>query len=317
MSNEFKAPNGLDVASQKIINLADGSGPADAVNKSQLDNAVAGLAWKQAVRAATTATGTLATAYANGQSIDGVTLATGDRILIKNQSSGGENGIYVVAASGAPARATDADTAAEVKNATVLVSEGTVNAGLAYTQTVDTAITLGTTALVFAAVGGGTTYTAGNGLTGSSTFSVLPNGSSIDVSASGVKIAPAAAGNGLTESSGVLAVNTGSGLEVSGDAVRIATGAAGTGLTGGGGSALSVDASVVVKKYTALLGAVTGGSPVTVTHGLGNKSVMCVVYVESTGEQVLVPPFLVDTTSLTLTFNASQSASYYRVVVQG
>jgi hypothetical protein len=65
--------------------------------KSYIDGKVAGLSWKQAVRAATTANGTLATAYANGQAIDGVTLATGDRILVKNQTTASENGIYIVA----------------------------------------------------------------------------------------------------------------------------------------------------------------------------------------------------------------------------
>lgn len=297
----MKAPNGIDFNSQKAINVADGSNPADAVNKSQLDSAVAGLSWKAAVRAATTATGTLATAYANGQSIDGVTLATGDRILIKDQSSGAENGIYVVAASGAPARATDADSAAEVKSLTVMVNEGTVNNGKAYTQTVDTAITLGTTALVFANVGGGVTYVAGNGLTGSTTFSVLANGTGINVSGSGVRLDDTVAGAGLVPTSagsGLLKVGQGTGITVNADDV-------------------AVDTSVVVRKYTATLGTVTGGSPLTVTHSLANKYVQVQVYIESTGEQVLVPAFLVDANSFTLTFNVSQSTGYYRVVVNG
>ena len=54
------------------------------------------------VRVATTANGTLSSAFANGQTVDGVTLATNDRILLKNQSTGSENGIYTVNASGAP-----------------------------------------------------------------------------------------------------------------------------------------------------------------------------------------------------------------------
>jgi hypothetical protein len=90
-----------------------------------VDAKLAGLSWKQAVRAATTAAGTLATSFENGDAIDGVTLATGDRILIKNQATASENGIYVVNASGAPTRATDADAGAELVNATVYVSEGT------------------------------------------------------------------------------------------------------------------------------------------------------------------------------------------------
>ena len=105
----MKIGNGLDLQNQRIQNVADASSATDAVTKQQLDAAIAGFSWKQPVRVATTANGTLATAFANGQTIDGVTLATGDRILIKDQSTGADNGIYTVNSSGAPTRATDAD----------------------------------------------------------------------------------------------------------------------------------------------------------------------------------------------------------------
>jgi hypothetical protein len=111
--------------------------------------AVAGLSWKQAVRAATTVAGTLATSFENGDVIDGVTLATGDRILVKNQSAAAENGIYTVAASGAPARATDADSGAELVNASVYISEGTTLADTQWTCTTNAPITVGVTSLTF------------------------------------------------------------------------------------------------------------------------------------------------------------------------
>ena len=79
--------NGLDLQSQKIVSLADPSANTDAANKQYVDNVARGLHWKAPVRAATTANGALASAFANGQSIDGVTLATNDRILIKNQTT--------------------------------------------------------------------------------------------------------------------------------------------------------------------------------------------------------------------------------------
>lgn len=103
------------------------------------------------MRVATTANGALATAFANGQSIDGVTLATGDRILIKNQTAGQENGIYTVNASGTPTRSTDADTASDIADAVVYVSQGTVNADTGWKLVTDS-ITLGTTPLVFTAL---------------------------------------------------------------------------------------------------------------------------------------------------------------------
>lgn len=185
---------GADLVQTQIKNLADGTAPTDAVNKQQLDNAVAGLAWKQPVRAAATSTVTLATGAANGSVIDGVTLATGDRILLPLQTAGAENGIYVVQASGAPVRASDADAAAELVNATVYVRQGSINADKSFTQTVDP-ITLGTTSLAWAQVGGGTTYTAGNGLgLTSTTFSVVPkSGGGIIVDGTGVSVDASAA----------------------------------------------------------------------------------------------------------------------------
>lgn len=152
--NNITAPDGdVSFNSHKGTNVANGTTSTDAVNKGQLDAAVAGLTWKLPVRAASTANGTLASAFENGDSMDGVTLATGDRILLKDQSSGAENGIYVVAASGAPARATDADSSAELVNAAVLVSEGTANHDKAWQQTVNAPITVGSTALVWALFG--------------------------------------------------------------------------------------------------------------------------------------------------------------------
>lgn len=107
-------------------------------------------AWKEPVRVATTVSGTLASSFKNGDTVDGVGLVTGYRILLKNQSSGAENGIYTVNASGAPTRATDCDSSTEFIGATVFVSEGTVNADTYWTCTTNPTITVGTTATVWA-----------------------------------------------------------------------------------------------------------------------------------------------------------------------
>lgn len=318
----LKIGNGLDLQSQKIVNLADPSSLTDAATKQYVDNGLLGLRWKAPVRVATTTNGTLATAFANGQTIDGVVLVTGDRILLKDQTTQTDNGIYTVNVSGVPTRSTDANTSALLLNATVFVVQGTVNADKAYNQTTNATggggPVIGTDNIVWVQFGAGQAYTAGNGLQlASTTFSVLANGTSIDVSASGVKIADAAAGNGLAAAAGILSVNTGTGLEINSDNVRIATTAAGTGLTGGGGSALSIDTSIVAKVYTGLSGAVTGGSALTVNHALNKQYVVCQVYIAGTGEQVLPDVFLVDANNLTLTFATSQSANFYRIVVVG
>jgi hypothetical protein len=182
---------GADFRNQKLVNLADGTNPTDGVTKQQLDNAVGGLAWKQPVRAASTTNGTLATAFVTGQTLDGVTLTTGMRILLKDQTTASENGIRVVAVSGAPALASDADSTAELNNATVYVMGGTVNADRAYTQTVNDP-TVGTTGLVWAQVGGGTAYTAGtNGgltLAGSAFSILLDTAPGLVLGAGGIKV---------------------------------------------------------------------------------------------------------------------------------
>lgn len=146
--------------------------PTEQAVKGYVDAKVAGLSWKQAVRAATTTAGTLASSFENGDVIDGVTLATGDRILVKNQATGSENGIYTVNASGAPTRATDADSGVELVNASVYVSEGTANADTQWTCTTNAPITVGTTALAFAQLTSGGSGTIG-GSTGATDNALL------------------------------------------------------------------------------------------------------------------------------------------------
>lgn len=123
-----------------------------AATKDYVDALANGLDWKPSVRVATTAAGTLASSFENGDTIDGIVLTTGDRILIKDQTAGDENGIYIVAASGAPGRAGDANVSAEVTaGMSCLVSEGTANADKVFVLTTNDPITLGTTPLVFTA----------------------------------------------------------------------------------------------------------------------------------------------------------------------
>lgn len=189
--DQLTAPTAsLNLNSQKIISLATPTSGTDAATKAYVDAAINGLDWKASVRAATTANGTLASAYVNGSVIDGVTLVTGDRILLKNQTTGAENGVYTVNASGAPTRATDADASAEVTAGfAVFVVEGTTNADTGWVLTTNDAITLGTTALTFAQFSGSTT-TAGAGLTSSgSTMNIGANAdNSITVNADDIQV---------------------------------------------------------------------------------------------------------------------------------
>ena len=146
--------------------------PTDAAHvatKGYVDSARSGLDVKQSVRAATTATVNLSTDVDNGSIIDGVTLATGNRILIKDQGVGGvahaDNGIYTVNASGAPTRATDFDEDAEVTpGAFTFVEEGTANGDSGFVVATNGSITVGSTALLITQFSGTGQITAGEGM---------------------------------------------------------------------------------------------------------------------------------------------------------
>lgn len=158
----------------KLTNLAAPVGASDAARKADVDAASNGLDLKASVRVSTAVAGTLATSFQNASIVDGVTLATGDRILIKDQVAGAENGIYTVNASGTPTRATDADSNTEVTGGMfTFIEEGTINADTGWVLTNNGAITLGTTALTFTQFSGAGSLTAGAGLT--------KTGNSIDV----------------------------------------------------------------------------------------------------------------------------------------
>ena len=186
-------PNGtgtVDVSSARITNVATPTATGDAANKAYVDAQLQGLDVKNSVRVATTANGTLASAFANGETVDGVTLATNDRILIKNQSTGSENGIYTVNASGAPTRATDFDSNSEVTGgAFFFVEEGTANADNGFALTNDGAITVGTTALVFTQFSGAGQLSAGDGLSKTgNTFAVEVDDSSIEINSDTLRV---------------------------------------------------------------------------------------------------------------------------------
>ena len=146
--------NGLDLQSQKIVSLADPSANTDAANKQYVDNVARGLQWKNPVRAASTADVTVASP---GATLDGVALAVNDRVLLKNQTTAAENGIYVWTAPGSPlSRAADADANGELAPGTsVSVAEGTVNTDKVFMIISDAAITIGTTAQSWGQLGGG------------------------------------------------------------------------------------------------------------------------------------------------------------------
>lgn len=325
--------NGLNLSNQRITNLADPSSATDAATRQYVDAVARGLSWKQSVRAATTTAGTLASSFEDGDVVDGVTLATGDRILIKDQAAGAENGLYIVAASGAPTRAADMPAASDGKGVAVTVTSGTVNADRVYIQTADTA-TVGTDALTWSQLGGGgTSYTAGDGLSESpaGTFNVA-TGTGLEISSDAVRIAAAAAGAGLTGGAGsALAVGAGNGITVNADDVALASSTAGAGLTYttgvlavGAGTGISVAADAVaidtgvVSRHVAANVGDGSATQIDVAHNLGTYDVSVELFVNSgSRETVICDVSRPDTNTVRLNFASAPSSSQYRVVVQG
>jgi hypothetical protein len=224
------------------IKVATPTDDAHAVTKGYVDAARSGLDVKASVRVATTANIGLATAL----TIDGVALAVGDRVLVKNQDTAANNGIYVVA-SGSWARAEDADSSAEVTTGMfTFVSEGTVNADSGWVLTTNDTITLGTTGLTFVQFSGAGQITAGNGLTKTgNTINAVGTADRITVNSDSIDIASTYAGQSSIVTLGTVTTGTW-------DATTVAVTAGGTGVEsftdngivyGNGTSALDVTAA--------------------------------------------------------------------------
>lgn len=133
----------------RVMGLQDPSAASDAATKSYVDSAIEGIAWKDSVRVATQANISIASP---GATVDGITMATSDRVLVRSQTTTTENGIYIWNGAAVPmTRAPDASTFAELEQATVTVEEGT-SAGATFRQTAVNG-TVGSTAIAFTAFG--------------------------------------------------------------------------------------------------------------------------------------------------------------------
>lgn len=162
---------------QRITSLADPTSDQDAANKRYVDNAVAGLPWKEEVLVATTANiANLSSGAPN--TVDGISLSVGSRILVRAQTNQTQNGIYTVTtvgtgSNGVWARSSDADTGAELSGMAVFVVSGSTNGGIRFVSSNTGTIVVGTTNITYAVFDAVVSYTNGNGiaLTGT-TFSI-------------------------------------------------------------------------------------------------------------------------------------------------
>ena len=185
-------PNGsgaIDANSANIVNVADPTQAQHAATKAYVDAIKQSLDIKDSVRVATTANITIATALNADDTLDGVTLVNGDRVLVKNQTAQGENGIYVVGTS--PARSVDANAAAELTGGTfVFVEEGTVGGDNGFVFTHDgTPSNFGTTAMPVVQFSGAGQIIAGDALSKSgNTINVNDDNKTIEVSGDTLRI---------------------------------------------------------------------------------------------------------------------------------
>ena len=295
----------LDANSNKIINLGTPTSSTDAANKAYVDSVSQGLDVKQSVRVSTTANVDLATALEAGDAIDGVTLVAGNRVLVKHQTSGAENGLYVVQASGAAVRADDANISSEVTAGFfTFVEEGSLYGNTGWVLTTDNPITLDTTALTFTQFSGTGTFTAGSGLT--------LNGTEFSVD-----VTPSSGSASLINTGGAVEVkvNTTDGLEVTANGVGINNG---TGLTFSSGALVFDTANGYGVRKLAFSVGDGSATSYTVTHSLATRDVTVQLFDNASPyAQVEADVEHTDSNNLTIKFATAPTSDQYRVVVVG
>ena len=295
----------------KITDVADPTSGANAANKSYVDSIAAGLTdFKQSVRVATTASiTTLGT-----PTIDGVVVAVGDRVLVKNQSTPSSNGIYV-AAAGAWLRATDADGTGEISVGTlVYVESGTANGGQQWicSATGDTPWVSGTSSSTWVVYSSMIANEAGAGLTSSNGALNVGAGTGITVNADDVAVnttwfetqvesvlqGDVGTDSGLVWYNGKLVVDVGAGLDLDNNTVQI-------------------DPATVPRKMFANTGPAADGTSWAINHGANNRDVIVQVYDATTYAEVVCDIVRTSTTVVTLNFSSTVTANSLRAVVLG
>ena len=300
--DQFAAPTAaVSLNSQRITNLADPTSAQDAATKAYVDATSMGLDVKASVRATTSANITLS----GTQTIDGVSLVAGDRVLVKNQTTTSTNGIYVVAVGGW-SRAADAATSAMVSPGMfTFVEEGTANADSGFILTTDGPITLGTTGLSFTQFTGAGQITAGQGLVKSGNIiDAIGTTDRITVLSDSIDIASTYVGQASITTVGTIATGTWQGTPVG-----VAYG--GTGSTTPAGARTGIGAT---GKYSVVNGGTTTD---TVTHGLNTSDVTVSVRDTSTGQIVTPDMYVTDANTVTIMYATAPSASTLRITVIG
>ena len=170
-----QAASNVAVTGGSITGLGDPSATSDAATKNYVDQAVAGLRTRIIAEAGTTGNIDLTADLQNGDTLDGVTLVTGDRVLVKDQTDATANGLYIVVASGTASRDPEHDTIAELSGQMIVVNQGTSNDNKIFLCTTDSSATIGVSNITYSQItpaNVGTVTSVGVADAGSSEFTV-------------------------------------------------------------------------------------------------------------------------------------------------
>ena len=259
----------------------------DAATKAYVDTIKQGsIDIKDSVRVASTANIAIGSALVNSSTIDGVTVATGNRVLLKNQTDASENGIYAVVASGAASRTLDANTNTLVTNGMyTFVSEGTASNATGYVLTTVDPITLDTTNLTFTQFSGAGQIDAGAGLTKTgntldvvgTSGRIVANANTVDIGSDVALVANPLSQFGATTSAqlkGVLSDETGSGAAVFATSPTLVTPALGTPASGvvtnlTGTASININGTVGASSATTIAATTISATNVTASGFVG------------------------------------------------
>ena len=322
-----------DATASKLVKR-DGSGnakvatPTDSAHiatKGYVDSARQGLDVKASVRVATTAAINLATDLDAGSVIDGVTLVAGDRVLVKNQSSASENGIYVAVASGAASRSSDAngtpDTGELTSGTFTFVEAGTVNFDSGFVISTDGTITVGTTGITWTQFSGAGSFEAGDGLSKSGTqVNVNVTANRTAITADAIDIASTYVGQSSITTLGTITTGVWNGTDVAvadggtgaSDATTARTNLGIKTTAGAATTSAATLARVAAQGNTAHS---SGTSTTAVVHNFNTTDVIVQVYEVATGETVVGDVNRTNADTVTVVLLGNHSANAFRIVV--
>ena len=345
--NQMSATGAISANNNYITNVTDPVNPQDAATKNYVDNAIQGLKGKSAVLCATTTSITLS----GTQTIDGIAVNIGDRVLVKDQSTASQNGIYIVS-SGTWTRATDVNTWNNLVGAFVFVEEGTTNADTGWLCAIDPGGTINSTAISWIQFSTAGQITASNltgtGGTTASVFAqkvgnilqfrqlVTPTGQgavTLNQETNDIQIIASNKIESLNDnaSNGIL-------VQVDGNTVTSKTITNGSGITVTNGNGVSGNPTIAVdstnlhdtlgftKKFKTTFTFVTSGADIAITHNLALPSgtyndLDIKVYETSSLTEVMVSPGATANTAniayitLSGTVGLSTNAGYYTIVI--